>query len=297
VARTLVSLCTKEVCDWHFPKRLATLVVATGSIEEIIVAEVAATAYHPRTSKHSDNQSLVIIRDLLASCPLLAQRAASGEIVAKLRHHQQVGHNDWVIDIALGSAAGSPHPPESGELIHATRPALVQIAIELKSIWTEHGKARKNRLRDFNAFHSYARQYNPKTVAAAFLVVNASELFLSPLNLESRNREPITWHRQRAKPTIQLVKETIDIFRSIHLRNSVEDAEGLEALGAVVIEHDNLNYLEGRPQYEELLERYKKLHQPTRVSPVPPALRVGDPLHYSTMIQRICNSYNERFGQ
>lgn len=266
-----------------------------GSIEEIIVAEVAATAYHPRTSKHSDTQSLVIIRDLLSACPTLAQRAASGQIVAKLRHHQQVGHNDWVIDIALGTPAGGPQPPEAGELVRLTSPALIQIAIELKSIWTEHGKARKNRLRDFNAFHGYAKQYNPKTIAAAFLVVNAAQLFLSPLNLESRKREPITWHRQKGKPAQQLIKETIDIFRSIHLRNDVADPDGLEALGVAVIEHDNLNFLQGRPQYAALYERYKPLQKPTRVAKIPPGLRVGDPLHYSTMIQRICNAYNERF--
>jgi len=195
----------------------------TGSIGEVIAAEVAATAYHPRTSKHSDTQSQVIVRDLLSDCPALARHAASGELVGKLWHHQQVGHNDWVIDIALGTPAGKPQAPHASELICITAPALIQIAIELKSIWTEHGKARKNRLRDFNAFHGYARQYNPKTITAAFLVVNAAELFLSPLNLESRNRKPITLHRQKAKPTAELVKETIDIFRSIHLRNSVSD--------------------------------------------------------------------------
>jgi len=269
--------------------------VSTGSIEELIVAEVAATAYHPRTSKHSDTQSFVIIRDLLAACPMLSHRALSGEVVAKLRHHQQVGHNDWVIDIAIGTPPGPPRHPEEGELIRWTEPTLIQVAIELKSIWTEHGKARKNRLRDFNAFHSYAHQYNPKTVAAAFLVVNASELFLSPLNLETRNREPITWHRQKAKQTPQLVKETIDIFRSVHLRNNDSDVPGLEGMGVVVIEHDNLNYLQGRPQHAEVYEKYRHLQRPSMASKVPVALRVGDPLHYNTMIQRICNAYSERF--
>lgn len=266
-----------------------------GSIEEVIVAEVAATAYHPRTSKHSDTQSLVIIRDLLTSCPALAQRAASGHLVGKLRHHQQVGHNDWVIDIALGTPGGSPKAPAEGQLIRLTAPAIIQIAIELKSIWTEHGKARKNRLRDFNAFHSYARQYDPKTIAAAFLVVNAAELFLSPLNLESRNREPITWHRQKGKSTQQVVKETVDIFRSLHLRNSMSDPEGLEALGVVVIEHDNLNYLESKPQYRVVQEKYGHFHRATKAAASPPGLKVGDPLHYSAMMQRICNAYNERF--
>lgn len=181
---------------------------SSGSIEELIVAEVAATAYHPRTSRHSDSQSFVIIRDLLANCPAMAGRAASGELVAKLRHHQQVGHDDWVVDIALGTPSGKPVRPGPGELIRYTEPAIIQVAVELKSIWTEHGKAKKNRLRDFNAFHGYAHEYNRKTVAAAFLVVNASELFLSPLNLYAAGREPITYHRQRGKPTAQIVKET-----------------------------------------------------------------------------------------
>jgi hypothetical protein len=269
---------------------IAERVDQPGSIEEVIVAEVAATAYHPRTSKHSDTQSLVIVRDLLAACPVLARRAAMGQLVAKLRHHQQVGHNDWVIDIALGTPAGSPQLPAGDELIRMTPPALIQIAIELKSIWTEHGKARKNRLRDFNAFYGYARQYNPKTIAAAFLVVNSAEVFLSPLNLESRNREPITRHKQRGKSTQQLVKETIDIFRSIHLRNGISDVDGLEALGVVVIEHDNLNYLDARPQYNDIVQKYGQLHKPTKVAASPPGLKVGDPLHYSTMIQRICNA-------
>jgi hypothetical protein len=248
-----------------------------GSIDELIATEVAATAYHPRTSKHSDAQSLLIIRDLLASCPILAERAGAGELVGKLRHHQQVGHSDWVIDIALGTAPGVPESPKEGQLIQFTEPTLIQIAIELKSIWTEHGKARKNRMRDFEAFHGYAHEYSKKTVAAAFLVVNAAEVFLSPLNLHARNREAITQHRQKAKSTGQIVKETIDIFRSIHLRNDEIDGPGLEALGVVVVEHDNLNYLDARLQYEDIANEFRHLHKPSRVAPIPPGLRVEDP--------------------
>jgi hypothetical protein len=267
----------------------------SGSIEELIVAEVAADAYHPRTSKHSDSQSLLIIRDLLAACPLIERRAAAGEIVAQLKHRQQIGYNKWVIDIALGTPAGPAQPPGEPDLIRFTAPALIQIAIELKSIWTEHGKARHNRLRDFDAFQSHAFNYDPKTIAAAFLVVNAAEVFLSPLNLGAQTREPLTRHKQAEKSTQQIVKETIDIFRALHLRNSVGDSGGLDALGVVVIEHDNLNFLKGRVQYSDMEAKYKNLQRPTRVAPIPPGLRVGDPLHYSAMIQRICNAYNERF--
>jgi hypothetical protein len=32
-----------------------------------------------------------------------------------------------------------------------------------------------------------------------------------------------------------------------------------------------------------------------RVAPSPPNLPLGDPLHYESMIQRICNAYTQRF--
>lgn len=250
------------------------------AIEAELVAHLAGGGYHPRTSKHSDFQSLIIIRDLVTQCPLIGRRAATGEIVAKLRHHQQVGHADWVIDIAIGTCAGQPKSPAQ-ELIRMAPPVIIQIAIELKSIFTEHGKARWNRLRDFNSFHGYAHQYDPKTVAAAFLVVNASRRFYSPL----RRDDDITNHSDSAR---QVAASSVDIFRTIHLRNSVDDAPGMEAVGVVVVEHDNLAF---HPDPK----RYAKLHQPTHIAPTPPSLPVGDPLHYESMIQRICNAYTHRF--
>lgn len=251
-----------------------------------LVAHLAESGYNPRTSKHSDFQSLIIIRDLVAQCPLIRKRAAAGEIVAKLRHHQQVGHADWVIDIAIGTCAGNPIPPtDSGlEPIRMEPPVIIQIAIELKSILTKHGKARLNRLRDFNSFHGYAHQYSQETVAAAFLVVNSAEWFWSPLRKES----DITAHSRPNKSARQLASDTVARFRSIHLRNSVTDVPGMEAVGVVVIEHDNLAIHPNAPQYAHY-------HRPTRIAPSPPNPPIGDPLHYESMIQRICNAYTQRF--
>lgn len=226
------------------------------AIEAELVAHLAG-GYHPRTSKHSDFQSLIIIRDLVAQCPLIGKRAAKGEIVAKLRHHQQVGHADWVIDIAIGTCAGSPTPPKSDEHIAMAPPVIIQIAIELKSIWTEHGKARLNRLRDFNSFHGYAHQYNQQTVAAAFLVVNSAEQFWSPL----REDDDITVHSKTIRTARQLAEKTIDKFRSIHLRNSSNDVPGLEAIGVVVVEHDNL-------AVNPNASKYADLHKATVVAPI-----------------------------
>jgi hypothetical protein len=253
-------------------------------IDDALIADLIAHGYHPRTSKHSDLQSDLLIDDLVSQCPLLRERAAKGEAVAKLRHHQTVGHDDWVIDIAIGTCAGVPILPKAEETIRRTAPALIQIAIELKSIYTEHKKARKNRLRDFNAFHSYAHAYDPKVVAAAFLLINASEWFYSPL----RPATEITRHGGPKVPVRRLVEDTLGTFRTIPLRNSATDPPGLEAIGVIVIEHDNLAH---HPQAREHMARYR----PSRVMTDLPAPRVGDPMHYETMIQRICRHYTERF--
>lgn len=254
------------------------------SIEAELVAHLASGGYHPRTSKHSDFQSLIIIRDLVAQCPLIGKRAASGEIVAHLRHHQQVGHADWVIDIAISTCAGAPVKPDGGA-IRMAPPVMIQIAIELKSIFTEHGKARRNRLRDFNSFHGYAHQYDPKIVAAAFLVVNSAERFWSPL----REEDDITVHTKSGASARQFAAKTVDIFRSIHLRNSITDPPGMEAVGVVVVEHDNL-------AIHPNAAAYQSQHRPSSIAPTPPGVPVGDPLHYESIIQRICNAYTQRFA-
>jgi hypothetical protein len=253
------------------------------AIDARLVAHLIQGGYHPRSSRHSDFQSLIIIGDLVAQCPLIARRAATGEMVAKLRHHQQVGNADWVIDIAMGTCAGVPQPPALPPITMAP-PVIIQIAIELKSIWTEHGKARLNRLRDFNSFHGYAHQYSQDTVAAAFLVVNSAARFWSPL----RDNDDITSHGTAKKNVRVLAKETVDKFRSIHLRNGSNDQPGMEALGIAVVEHDNLAI---HPD----AAKHAPLHKATITAPTPPNPAIGDPLHYESMIQRICNAYSQRF--
>ncbi|WP_029585294.1 hypothetical protein [Bradyrhizobium sp. URHD0069] len=253
-------------------------------IEAALAAYLDVDGYHPRSSKHSDFQSLIIIRDLVMQCPSLGAKAARGEVVTKLRHHQQVGHADWVIDIAIGTCAGAPVPPEQGAPIRFDTPVMIQIAIELKGIFTEHGKARRNRLRDFQAFHGYAHQYDNRTVAAAFLVVNAAQYFYSPL----RREDDLTEHAPSVAAARALAERSVALFRAIHLRNSLNDPPGLEALGVTVVEHDNI-VVHPNPGILPVQR------QATRISPVPPSLALGDPLHYETMIQRICMQYSQRF--
>ncbi len=266
------------------------------AIADAFAAYLAAKGYDPRSSRHSDFLSEIIVSDLVTNCRLIAERAAVGQIVANLRHHQQIGQDDWVIDIAIGTCAGPPVPPDGTGpglgLIRMAPPVIIQIAIELKSVLTEHGKARRNRLRDFGAFHGHGHTYDPRTVVAAFLVINSSDSFYSPLNLGKVNRSELNTHASNRRNARQLVRESIDLFRTIHLRRSELDGPGLEALGVIVIEHDNINF---HPDPS----KYAHLRRPTQVAPMPPmppSLPVGDPLSYESLIQRICAHYTQRFG-
>ncbi|HET6621226.1 MAG TPA: hypothetical protein VFG64_14925 [Dongiaceae bacterium] len=114
--------------------------------------------------------------------------------------------------------------------------------------------------------------------------MNAADRFYSPL----RAPDDVTVHGSPRKPARIVAKEAVDIFRSIHLRNSVTDLPGMEAVGVVVVEHDNLN-VHPTPTAFDLH------HKLTQLSPIPPGIRLGDPLHFQSMFQRICNAYTERF--
>lgn len=255
------------------------------SIEDAFVRHLVMVGYHPRSSKHSDFLSKIIIADLIENCPAMANKARLGELVVKLRHHQQVGFDDWVIDIAFGTCAGKPQPPPEGHAITYTAPAIIQVAIELKTVMTEHGKTQRNRLRDFAAFASHGHRYDPTAVLGAFLAVNSAEYFYSPL----RKENDITSHGTKRASARDVARVTVDLFRSMNLRHSDSRAQGLDGLGVIAIEHDNLAFHPDPGAYADI-------HTRTRVSPAPPSPSVGDPIHYHAMIQRLCTAYRKRFG-
>lgn len=273
------------------------------AIIDEFVQHLVLHGYHPRSSRHSDFLSFLIIRDLIDRCPAIRLKAERGEIVAKLHHHQMVGTDDWQIDIAMGTSAGNPvpltrltdlvDPGDTSEVglprITFAPPVIIQIAIELKGVMTEHGKARRNRLRDFGAFLGHAQRYDPKAVVAAFLAVNSPDWFYSQLNFGKTTRSEITRHGGKSRGGRQVAREVVDLYRSIYLRHSPEDRAGLDGIGVIAVEHDNIA---SHPDPS----KYAAMHRPTIAAPAPPAPAAGDPLHYEAMLQRICNAYTARFG-
>ena len=105
-----------------------------------------------------------------------------------------------------------------------------------------------------------------KTIVGGLVVLNMAERFKSPL------RPEITIH----KNVERLVRETVDMFRGLPL--SKKGGTGLDALGMIVIAHTNVD------------------GDQTSLISTDPAPKRGDPLHYSTFLEDICNTFTMRFG-
>jgi hypothetical protein len=147
-------------------------------------------------------------------------------------------------------------------------PSSVRIAVELKSVMTEHHKAVKNRKRDFEAHHAHVHAYHPQAIAGGVLVVNASPRFRSP----TRGGVEVTEHRNPDALVAHCLSEVSNITRS-----GGASAVGLDAMAAVVVSMDNIDYRE-----TTYVER-------------PPAPMAGSPIHWDAFIQRICDLYRTRF--
>lgn len=132
---------------------------------------------------------------------------------------------------------------------------------------TEHGKARRNRQRDLDSFHQFVHRHDPNAIAGGLTVVNIAKRFKSPL------RPEVSIHRNIK----ELVEETMDLLRALPARSALNQMAGLEATGAILVDHDNINL--------------KK----TRLVTTLPAPQVGDPLHYDGFLLRICDRYTQRW--
>lgn len=232
-----------------------------------LVGHLRESGYHPRSSQHGRVLCEFVLGDLLAICPALAEQAAAGQLVYDLQRKIIVAGSQWNIDLVLGPPAGRP-PAVTARGISQAPPATIRVAIEAKTIMTEHGKARRNRQRDLDSFHQFVHRYDPDTVAGGLTVVNVAERFRSPL------RSGISVHRNvRA-----LVQESLGLLRSLPQRSARGEGPGLEANGAIVVSHDNVD------------------PSATRLVASAPAPEVGDPLHYEAFLRRLCDSYSHRWA-
>jgi hypothetical protein len=233
---------------------------------ESFLRHLQELGYHPRSDKHSNCLSECIVDDLIKQCRTIRNKAAEGQLVYELNFTLLTGTAEWNVDLVLGEPPPGLASPQLPRRILRTRPSTVRIAIELKTVMTEHRKAVKNRKRDFEAHHDHVHRYNQRAIAGGVMVINSATTFKSPLV------DHVTHHREPES----LVRHCIEQMRAVSQRSNVGGV-GLDAKAVIVVNMDNQNITKAR-----YLSR--------GVAP-----RVGDPMHYDAFIQTICGLFTERF--
>lgn len=198
--------------------------------DQKIVQWLEKNLYHPRSDKHGEAICDFFLKDLLYQSDLLRKEAQQGKVVYSIDYKLGKGALSWVVDLVLGPPITKPLSTVRDGDIAMGKLQDIWLAIDAKSVMTEHGKARRNRQRDLDAFASIVKHYYPHSVVGGIVTVNISEKFKSPL------RPNITEHRNIRR----LVDETIQIFREIPRAQTKEGDKGIEAICVIVVNHSNI---------------------------------------------------------
>jgi len=238
--------------------------------DERIVEWLDENGYHPRSPKHGSASCLYFLDDLLHESDVFREAAASGEIVYQEDFTVGSGDSKWNTDLVVGPPADEVQTEVGSERpIVEAEPEEVWLAIDAKSVMTEHGKARRNRQRDINSFADIIHSHYPGAVTGGLLLINMADRFKSPL----RDEGDITEHDRIE----DLVAETVDIFRDIN-RAQGAVSPNVDGVGCIVVEHTNLN------DGEE-----------TDLETEPPAPQSGDIVQYKEFLGIILNVLEDRW--
>jgi len=238
--------------------------------DERIADWLAENGYHPRSPRHGNASCMYVLDDLLAASDVFRERAEAGEIVYAEDYTVGSGDSKWNTDLVVGPPAeevqteiGSQRPIVEAE------PEEVWLAIDAKSVMTEHQKARRNRQRDINSFVDIMHQHHPGAVTGGILLINVADRFKSPL----RDEGDVTEHDRIE----ELVAGTVDIFRDIE-RAQGEVSPNVDGVGCVVVEHTNMD-----DDHE------------TRLVTEPPAPQPGDIVHYRKFVEIVLETLEDRW--
>jgi hypothetical protein len=207
---------------------------------------------------------------MLHESDVFREVAREGKIVYQEDHNVGEGDSKWNVDLIIGPPREEVQT-EIGDdvsLVEA-EPEEVWLAIDAKSVMTEHGKARRNRQRDINSFADIMHSHYPGAVTGGILLINLADRFKSPL----RDEDDITEHDRIE----DLVAETVDIFRDID-RAQGKVSPNVDGVGCVVVEHTNLD-----DDHE------------TRLVTEPPAPQKGDIVQYHEFLEIIIDVFEDRW--
>lgn len=254
--------------------------------------------YLSRSDHHSKVACWGIVFDLLRTSPLLRRHVEAGTVYFGINHemrdfvHDRKKNLDLVLCTASDRDGASSFqtldwmareyaidlaPTERAEL--AALPVLrrapvgsVLMALEAKACMTAHQRALPRLYDELNSSHLTVHGATDQAIAAAFVMVNAAERYLSPdLNKRNRPTDP-HWNTHRQPRDASLAVEKV---RQLP-RRSKPGETGYDALAIVIIDCVN----DGSPV--DLVK-------------TPPAPQQGDIYNYASLINRVALTYATRF--
>ncbi|QSG06044.1 hypothetical protein [Halapricum desulfuricans] len=238
--------------------------------DERIVDWLAEHDYHPRSNKHGSASCMYLLDDMLAASEVFRDRAQNGEIVYAEDYTVGSGDSKWNVDLVVGPPGEEVQTEIGGDRpIVEAEPEEIWLAVDAKSVMTEHGKARRNRQRDINSFADIMHQHYPGAVTGGVLLINMADRFKSPL----RDEGDVTNHDRIE----ELVAGTVDLFRDIE-RAQGEVSPNVDGVGCIVVEHTNMDDDHG-----------------TRLVTEPPAPQPGDIVYYEKFVEIILETLEERW--
>jgi hypothetical protein len=241
--------------------------------DERIVEWLRENGYHPRSPAHGSASCLFLLDDLLHESEAFAEAARNGALVYQEDYTVGEGQSRWNTDLVVGPPAedvdvqmefGDGNRPIAEEEL-----ASVWLAIDAKSVMTEHGKARRNRQRDINSFADIMHHHHPGAVTGGVLLINMADRFHSPL----RDEDDITEHDRIE----QLVEGTVEIFGDID-RADGKISPNVDGVGCVVVDHTNMD------DGEE-----------TGLVTAPPAPQPGEIVYYRDFLRILIDTVESRF--
>jgi hypothetical protein len=225
--------------------------------------------YHSRSDAHSIALCGFVIEDLIDACPALAAHVRSGEVAygINLGFHFPSGKVKN-LDLAIGTPTQRAIPGAEGP-IRVTELASLRLAMEAKSVMTEHGKSQPRVFDELSSSHEIVHQGGQHTIAAGITIVNIADRFVSPLR---QNGQDLNWsfHKQPGV-TASMVRH----LRGLPIRDH-EGEVGFDAYATVVISCDN--------------------QSAASLWTAPPAPQPGERDHYGTFVARLADAYTRSFG-
>ena len=240
---------------------------------ELFVKYLTESGYHPRSSKHGDKLCELLLADLMEECPAIRAAAQNGKICFGLNYSPGMGAPlGWVVDLAIGPSNSKIEGSSSGSMAKEP-PSDLWIAVDAKTIMTEHGKARRNRQRDLNSFSSILHMKNPKTIVGGLVVINNAGSFRSPL----RDGD-VTIHANIERLVAESVKLFEDLPRAQSNGPDSKNLNQIDAVGVIVIEYSD-------PK-----------EKPTKLVSDFPAPQPGSPVRYENFVKDICSAFLARYA-